>query len=225
MSKLPADGLQAILHLKKIVEPEDSANSQSSKYVRLRFTRKQYEAFINACSILDVVSSHEDFNRFVQKALDADVKPRFIASQFVNPIVEAPTRIADPALKSSAKKSGDENHIPKITYFTKPIQPTDVCRELYSRVADSVDGEVKYNIIKSDTTCITDIRRMLSRYIANNELRHTEGTIYDNFLQTVAHNTFREHKHDLFRIEDTFVIPKGNRKIITDIVNEIAFNK
>ena len=204
--------------MKKDVQYEQVAESKSSKYVKVRFTRKQYEAFRNACSIFEVVSGHAEFDTFVQLALDAKVKSRIISQQLIHPIVTAPTKIVDNA-KTPASQS------PKVTYFTAQIQPTDTCKALYSRIADSGHIKTRYDIRESDITCITDIRLMIGRYIAINRLKTAEGTIVDDFLQSIAFDTLNTMKHDMLNMNGNLVIPRHDKKIIIRMVNEIAVQK
>jgi hypothetical protein len=221
MHNLPSEGLRAILPLRKDIEPEASENYDPSKYVKLKFTRRQYDAFRDACNIFTAVSEHPEFNDFVQKALNADIKVRTIKTQLVSPIADAPTRIINLGLKASSSKG--EQHVPKITYFTRPIAPTDACMKLYSHVAALVDGNTKYNIASDCQTCITDIRRMLSKYINASNIKSDDGTIVDDFLQKIAYKTLNKGNQALLRIDGSYVIPKGDRKIHEQIVNEIAF--
>src|SRR4051812_36614210 len=113
VSKLTS-GMSDLLLQSKSIEAEDQGSQQSSKVVKLRFTRKQYESFRDACKIMEIVSAEPGFTDFVKKALDADIKLPTITRQFVNPIVDAPTRI--PIKIPRAPSSGP----PKETYFTAP---------------------------------------------------------------------------------------------------------
>ena len=215
MSGLPTQGLRDILPLKKHIELEELVKSNTSKYVKLRFTRKQYDAFRSACGIFEVISDHPEFNSFVQLALNADVKPRIVAHQLTNPITSAPTKIVDSALKVS-------NNPPKVTYFTAPIEPTDMCKQLYSRIADGGSINTKYDILESNKTCITDIRLMLGKYIVIKHLKTDKGTIVNEFLQSIAHNTFNSTKQLLLHIDNEYVIPRNDKRIVIQMVNEIA---
>ena len=217
-SPLPTQGLRELMAMKKHVQSEQVAESKSSKYVKVRFTRKQYEAFRNACSILEVVSGHAEFDTFVQLALDAKVKSRIISQQLIHPIVTAPTKIVDNA-RTPASQS------PKVTYFTAQIQPTDTCKALYSRIADSGDIKTRYDIRESDITCITDIRLMIGRYIAINHLKTPEGTIVDDFLQSIAFDTLNTMKHEMLNINGKLIIPRHDKKIVIRMVNEIAVSR
>ena len=206
--------------MKKHVQSEQVAESKSSKYVKVRFTRKQYEAFRNACSIFEVVSGHAEFDTFVQLALDAKVKSRIISQQLIHPIVTAPTKIVD-----NARTPASTTDSPKVTYFTAQIQPTDTCKALYSRIADSGDIKTRYDIRESDITCITDIRLMISRYIAIKHLKTAEGTIVDDFLQSIAFDTLNTMKHEMLNIDGKRIIPRHDKKIIIRMVNEIAVRR
>ena len=216
MSDLPTKGLREVLLLEKDIIQDEHAEPDASKYVKLRFTRKQYELFRDACDIFGQIAD-QDFCEFVHNKLGGNLKMRTIATQLVNPIVEAPTKIPISAKRTSG--------VPKITYFTSPIEPTDACRELHSRVAALVDGDTKYAFVESNTTCITDIRRMISKYIDANNLKHESGTVFDSFLQAIARCTFDDVKHLLMRVDGEYLISKGDRKVTTQIVNEVAFGK
>jgi hypothetical protein len=222
MSQLPSEGLQAILPLRRDIELDDEA-SDASKYVKLRFTRKQYDAFRNACNIFSVASEHPEFNSFVQRALSTSIRASTIKTQLVHPIVDAPTKTVHARLKIHKADIEGEEHVPKITHFTKPIPVTDVCLKLHLQVAALVDNETKYNIGSQNLTCITDIRRMLSKYINVNNLKTDEGTLVDVFLQTIAQKSIHDGANVFIRTDGNYIIPKGNRKIQEKIVNEIAF--
>ena len=202
--------------MKKHVQSEQVAEYKASKYVKVKFTQKQYETFRNACSIFEVVSGHAEFDMFVQLALDAKVKSRIISQQLINPIVTAPTKIVD------RFKTQELDALPKVTYFTAQIQPTDTCKALYARIADSGDIKTRYDIRESNITCITDIRLMMGRYIAIQRLKTAEGTIVDDFLQSIASDTLNTMKHEMHTIDGKLIIPKHDKKIIIRMVNEIA---
>ena len=162
--------------------------------------------------ILEVMSEHPEFDSFIHIALGEKLKSRVITMQLTNPIVAAPTRLVHTAVKKSTP--------PRVTYFTTQIKPTDTCKELYSRIVDTGPINTRYNI--DEYTCVTDIRLMFTRYIATNNLKTEEGTIVDTFLQSITPHTMQEMKNQFLRSADKIVIPKRDKKIIIQMVNEIA---
>lgn len=203
-----------LILLNKEIEAEELEQHSSSKVVKLRFTRKQFETFRDACKILEIVSADEGFPEFVKKALGADIKVPTIARQFVNPIVDAPTRI--PLNIPRAQSQGPK----KETYFTAPIEVTDKCELLYSHVKDDVDLK---NDINTGTTCLTDVRVMVGRYFSARELKTEDGVVLDDFILDLAPEAVDHNKDILRRIGGKYVIPKGDKKIMAGIVNEVAF--
>ena len=195
---------------------EDYEPHKSSKIVKLRFTRKQYDAFRDACKIFEIVSSNERFPEFVKECLGADIRVPTIASQFVRPIVEAPMRIP---IKMSKAPSSEQK---KVTYFTSPIDVTENCRALYDNVEGTV--ELKQDI-NNGKTSLTDVRVMVGKYISNAGLKVDEGTVLDEFLCHIAPETVEHYRDQLMRVNDMYVIPKGDRKIMAGMVNEVAFGK
>lgn len=205
-------GLNDLLLSNKQIEEEHELHS-SSKVVKLRFTRRQYEAFRDACKVLEIVSSHEEFDGFVKKALSADIKVQTISRQFINPILEAPLRIP---IKITRRASEQK----KVTYFTTPIDATDKCIKLYAEVADEVD--LKQNV-REGKTCLTDVRVMVGKYFTIKDLKTDEGVVLDDFICDLAPEAVNYNKDNLLRIKGKYVIQKGDRKVMAGIVNEIAF--
>ncbi len=195
-------------------EIDDDKVDPLSKVVKLRFTRKQYEAFRDACKIFEIISADDGFPAFVKKALDSDIKTPTIARQFVNPIVNAPTKI--PVKIPRAQSDGPK----KQTYFTAPIQVTDKCELLYGHVKDDIDLK---NDPDTGITCLTDVRVMVNRYFTTQNLKTEHGVVIDNFMRNLAPEAVDHHKDVLQRIGGKYVIPKGNKKIMAGIVNEVAF--
>lgn len=203
-----------LLLLNKEIEAEELQQS-STKVVKLRFTRKQYEAFRDACKIMEIVASDSEFPDFVKKALGADIKIPTIARQFVNPIIEAPTKIPVkiPRALSSAPK--------RETYFTAPIEATDKCVQLYSKVEDEV--ELRKNIRDESTTCVTDVRVMVGRYFSIMDLKTEDGIIVDDFIRELVPEAISHNRDNLRRIDGKYVIPKGDKKVMASIINEVSF--
>ena len=212
-------GLKAIMQMDKEIDTDEHQDAhQQTKVVKLRFTRKQYEAFRDACTIMGIVSSDPKFTDYVKSVLGDDVKVPTISKQFVQPIVDAPTRI--PLKLPRAAKASDQK---RESYFTAPTRATDECMLLYAEVEE--DGvDLKQNI-KEGITCITDVRVMMSRYIALNDLRNEDGILVDEFIYKLAPGALNNNSDQIHRIGGKHVIPKGNRKVMTDIVNEVTFGK
>lgn len=206
-------GMNDLLLLNKEIET-DAAEQRNTKVVKLRFTRKQFDTFRDACKILEVIASDEEFPDFVKKALGADIKVPTIARQFINPILDAPTRI--PVKIPRAQTSGPK----KETYFTAPIEATDKCKKLYSHVADDV--ELKQDIKGEGMTCVTDVRVMVGRYFSIKSLKTEEGVVLDDFIRGLVPEAISYNRNTIQRIKGNYVIPKGDRKVMASIVNEVA---
>ncbi len=207
-------GMNDLLLLNKEIEAEELQQS-STKVVKLRFTRKQYDAFRDACKILEIVASDSEFPDFVKKALGADIKVPTIARQFINPIIEAPTKI--PMKIPRALSSGPKRE----TYFTAPIEATDKCVQLYSKVADDV--ELRQNIRDESTTCVTDVRVMVGRYFSIMDLKTEDGIIVDDFIRELVPEAISHNRDNLRRIDGKYIIPKGDKKVMASIINEVSF--
>ena len=214
-SKLTS-GITEAMSMNKEIDTDDQDVYESTKVVKLRFTRKQYQAFRDACKIFEVVSMDSKFIDFVKSVLGPDVKVPTINKQFVKPILEAPVRI--PIKVPRVAKAGEQK---RESYFTAPTAATDKCLQLYSKVeGEGVD--LKQNI-KENLTCVTDVRVMMSRYISMENLRNEHGIVLDDFICKLVPKSLHENSDQLHRVEGHFVIPKGNRKVMTSIVNEITF--
>jgi len=212
---LLTSGMDKLLALNKEIEAEEVDQAfQQTKVIRLRFTRRQYQSFRDACTILELVSSDPGFPDFVKKALGADIKVATIAKQFVNPILEAPMRI--PVKIPRAKSANPE----KESYFTAPIDVTDKCMQLYKKVANHV--QLRYDVSQGKT-CVTDVRVMVSKYFAVFNLKNDQGTTLDNFIYKLTPDAINSSKDVLYRVGNKYVIPRGDRKVVTGIINEIAF--
>ena len=172
-------------------------------------------AFRDACKILEVLSNDADFPDFVKKALDADIKVPTIARQFIGPILEAPTRI--PVKIPRAQSSGEKRE----TYFTAPIKVSEKCASLYSKVASEM--EPRHDITGEGITCVTDVRVMVGKYFSMHELKTDDGIILDDFIRKLVPDSISNNKDILRRINGKYVIPKGDKKVIASIVNEVAF--
>lgn len=208
-------GMSDMLMLNKEIEAEEAGLHSSSKVVKLRFTRKQYDAFRDACKIFELVAADEGFSEHVKKALGADIRTSTIAKQFVNPILEAPMRI--PIKIPKPQSSGPKRE----TYFTAPIDATDKCVRLYAHVAEDV--ELKQNVKDENTTSVTDVRVMVGKYISTRNLRTEDGVVIDDFLRELVPDAINNNKDIFKRIDGKYVIPKGDKKVMSSIVNEVAF--
>ena len=207
-------GMDSLLLSEKKIETE--THDKNTKIVKLRFTRKQYETFRDACKIFELVSADKGFNDFVQKALDADIKVPTITRHFIKPIVDAPTMIPMKIPKSTAQS----NEPKRQTYFTAPIDVTQKCTKLYSHVKDNVS--LKHDM-KDGKTCLTDVRVMVGKYFSTKNLKTEDGVILDDFILDLASESINSHNDVLQRINGAYVIPKGDRKVMSGIVNEVAF--
>lgn len=213
-----SSGINAMLQMTKDIE-ESTITKKKSNVVKLRFTRKQYESFRDACKMLELISGHPDFTDFVQTSLGGDTKIKVstISKQLVTPIVEAPLKIA---VKVPTSASANKSTTQKESYFVLSTPMLDGCKKLYEATKDALDTDELKKDPKSETTCITDVRIMMSKYISVQNLRTKDGVIIDELLQTIASNAISKHKSDLI---DGTIIPKSNRTIMTSIINEITF--
>lgn len=210
--------LAEVLSMSKEIDTDDQDMQESTKVVKLRFTRKQYQAFRDACKILEAVAMDSKLNDFVKSALGADVKVSTINKQIVQPILEAPLRISMKVPR--AAKEGEQK---KESYFTMPVAATDQCLQLYSKVKN--EGIVPKQDVLEGTTCVTDVRVMMSRYIFMENLRNEHGVMLDDFILELVPKSLHEHVDQLHRVDGDLVIPKGNRKVMTAIVNEITLGQ
>lgn len=214
-------GMKTLLAMNKEIEADEKEEKKSSKVVKLRFTRKQYQVFRDACKILEIIASEEGFTDFVKKALGADVKTPTIARQFVNPIVEAPMRIP-----VKIPRAVDNTKPRKESYFTAPTEATEKAMRLYSQVADEVEGLLRYNLQYDSSTCVTDVRVMLSKYFASKGLKNENGTVLDEFIRDLAPGSIDANKERIIFIKGDHVVPKDDTtKVVTSIINEVTFDK
>lgn len=205
-------GMNSLLLTSKEIETD--AQSTNTKVVKLRFTRKQYNTFRDACKILELVSAYEGFAECVSKALDADIKTQTITRQFVNPIIEAPTKI--PMKIPRAQSDGPKRE----TYFTAPIDVTNKCKKLHSKIKKDVN--LRHNIADGKT-CVTDVRVMVSKYFSTHNLKTDDGAMLDDFILNLVPESIKNNKDILQRINGKYVIPKGDKKVMSGILNEVAF--
>ena len=216
-SKLTS-GIMEVMSMNKEIDTDDQDVQESTRVVKLRFTRKQYQAFRDACKIFEVVSKDSKFVDFVKSVLGADVKVPTINKQFVQPILEAPVRI--PMKIPRVAKAGEQK---RESYFTAPTAAIDKCLQLYSKVKNE-EIDFKQNI-QEGFTCVTDVRVMMSRYISMENLRNEHGIVLDDFICKLVPKSLHENSDQLHRGDGHSFIPKGNRKVMTAIVNEITFGQ
>ena len=191
---------------------------ETSKYVKLRFTQRQFEAFKSACEILGVVSEHEEFYKIVKNALDVKNMPNAkIMSQMVAPIINSPLK---EIVKSTKNKEPSMDK--KITHFNKPITATRACRAIYDKLHPVV--QALYANMEEGMTSITEIRTMVNKYVAENDLKTEHGIVVDDFLKSIAPATFRENEKLLYLDEDTMTmtIPKNDKSILYKVAEEIS---
>ena len=200
---------------KIIMETEGQKVRTTSKYVKLKFTQRQFEAFKSACEIFSVVSEHEEFYKIVKDALEVhNMQNAKIKSQMVTPIISAPLK---EMIKSTKK---DEEASTKMTHFNKPITATRACRAIYDKLHPVV--QASYKKMEEGTTSITEIRTMVSKYVAENNLKTEKGIVVDDFLKSIAPATFRENEEFLYLDEDVMTIPKSDRSILYKVAEEIS---
>lgn len=204
-------GLRELMPLIKEIEEEQILDNK--KIVKLRFTSRQYSAFRDACNIFDIISKDPGFVLLVKSALDADIKEPTIKKQLVDPIVSAPTKIP-------IKIPKNVDTIRKDTYFTSATPLTESVKELYKHVSKGFDKTLLKQNIDNNVTCVTDVRILLTRYIEIKNLKSDTGIQVDKFLRSIAPKTIAEFKDIL---GSKLVIPKGDRKVILGIINEITF--
>ena len=219
MSQLKT-GMDAMMAMNKKIE-EDIDETQNTKVVKLRFTRKQYQTFRDACKMFEIVSSHPEFNSLVSKAFSADIKVPTIAKQIVTPIVEAPLNIPMKLPRKGNSNPSDR----KESYFTTPVPATDKAFKLYSQVTEEVGDMLRYNLKEGKNTCVTDVRVMLSKYFSSMNLKNEQGTVVDDFLFELAPGSLNNYKDRMFNVDGKWLIPKGDTKVVTGIINEVAFEK
>ena len=211
-------GLTEVMSMNREIDDDKSHEQDKTKVVKLRFTRKQYQAFRDACKIFEVVSKDSKFIDFVKSVLGDDVKVPTINKQFVQPILEAPVRIPIKIPRVTAE-GGQKRE----TYFTAPTPATEKCLLLFAAV-ETEGVDLKQNI-EEGVTCVTDVRVMMSRYIGKNDLRTDDGVVLDDFICKLVPKSVHENDDQLHRVYGNLVIPKGNRKVMSAILNEIAFDK
>ena len=213
-------GMNAMIAMNKTIE-EDVEQSQNTKVVKLRFTRKQYQTFRDACKMFEIVSSHPDFNSLVSKAFGAEIKVPTIAKQIITPIVEAPLYIPMKLPKKGNYNQSDR----KESYFTLPAPATDKAFKLYSKVTNEVEDVLRYDLKEGKNTCVTDVRVMLSKYFSSMNLKNEQGTVVDDFLFDLAPGSLNNSKDRMLHVDGKLLIPKGDTKIVTGIINEVTFDK
>lgn len=190
------------------------------KTVKIRFTQRQYETFRDACKILDAVSQDSTFNDFVNLSLGTKSNKQIIQRQLIAPIIDAPSRIMVKKVKGDTDKSGTKEQ--KVSHFTKPISLSPKAEKLYKKVKNSIDkSSLKHNI-DAKTTCFVDIRAILSKYILDKKLKSSDGIVIDSFLKDLAKDTIQRNEETLLFEDGNYVIPKGDRKIIMAMVDEIG---
>jgi hypothetical protein len=192
---------------------------ENSKNIKLKFTRKQFASFLTACDIFKTLSEHQNFNDYVNEVLGGNVEINSVTKQLVDPILKATEKIQNPEIKSLLRDQQPIKATSK-SYFTEPIQMTSACRQLYNAVTNNISFNLRYSI-DDDIVCITDIRKMLTAYFVQNKLKKPEGTVFDEFLQTIAPKMSATLDTSVESSEK--IIPKGDIKTVHAIIKEIAF--
>ena len=215
-------GMNAMMGMNKTIEEGNLEQPPNTKVVKLRFTRKQYQTFRDACKMFEIISSHPEFNSLVSKAFAADIKVPTIAKQIVIPIVEAPLYIP----MNFPKKASTNTSNRKESYFTAPVSVTDKALKLYSQVTEEVvETPLRYDLAEGKNTCVTDVRVMLSKYFSSRNLKNEQGTVVDDFLFELAPGSLNIYKDRMFNVDGKWLIPKGDTKIVTGLINELTFDK
>lgn len=203
-----------------IFELNEFDQDVSSKYVKLRFTPKQYAAWREACNMFNIISKHEGFNDFIIQAINSDVEIRVqsIAKQLVEPIVNAPTKII---LQQS--RTGES----KVSYFTKPIPVTKEAKKLYDAVKKDIDKTAFKHDIESGMTCVTDIRKYLNKFIKDNKLDdNTYGIELSKQFISFAPKIIKANEKYFVTHDSKVYMPASLKmKIISGMINEIVIRK
>ena len=220
MSQLKT-GMNAMIAMNKTIEEETLEQPQNTKVVKLRFTRKQYQTFRDACKMFEIIASHPEFNSLVSKAFGADIKVPTIAKQIVTPIVEAPLYIP---MKLPRKGNANQSDR-KESYFTQPTPATDKAFKLYSKVTKEVGDGLRYDLKEGKNTCVTDVKVMLSKYFSSMSLKNEQGTVVDDFLFDLTPGSLNNYRDRMLHVDGKLLIPKGDTKIVTGIINEVTFDK
>lgn len=200
-------------------------SNTTSKYVKLKFTQRQFEAFKSACEILSVVSEHEEFYKIVKDALDVkSMQNAKIMSQMVMPIISSPQKemVKSTKQKNASPAQGESEVATKITHFNKPITVSRACRAIYDKLHPV--AQASYINMKEGITSITEVRTMVNKYVAEKELKTEQGIVVDDFLKSIAPTTFRENEESLYLDEDnmTITIPKSDRSTLYKVAEEIS---
>lgn len=202
------------------LDDEELQNVQpkQSNIVKLKFTSRQYNSFVNACTTFNAISQNPEFYSFVRASLSGRGDKQTINKQLVTPIVDAPKKLY--VGKKSRAKGDQEKSINSI-YFIRPTPTTPSCKKLYNKIKNSIDNSLlRYD--NTNTTCFTDVRVMLREYISSNNLKDEQGgTTIDTFLQGLASNTVNKYSDDLIYDGQNYSLPKGDRKIIMSLADEI----
>ena len=214
-------GIRDMMKVKKEIDTEDQMEGPA-KVVKLRFTAKQFAGFREACTVFKLLSGDNKFQEYVKSVLGADIKASTIDKQLVQPIVNAPMRIP---MKLHRVPKGGEGREKKETYFTKPIPVTPECKKLHSAVAAHEEDLGLRMDINEGTTCVTDVRVMVGKYIAMEGLRSSDGITIDGLLHSLASRSLKENSDCIHIVDDQHVIPKGDRRVVQGIINDIAFGK
>lgn len=201
---LPKQGLKSISKLPE----EEYVPKKEPNVVRLRFTRRQYETFKDACNIVEQLVADPAIKSTVKKLLNGAT----VDTNFTKPIVQAPTRIAGKSKKADVHPAANHVGEPRVreTYFVKS---RDVNRKVGS-LWEFVKDEIPHDHLRFDQeseTCISDIRIMISTYIKSQKLKQSNGVVVDDFLHMLAPDILKDKK----------VIPKEDKRTIMMVVNEV----
>lgn len=202
-----------------IFESYDVDQDVLSKYVKLRFTPKQYAIWREACNMFDIIAKHPDFIGFVLKAIgsDLEIREQSIVKQLIEPIVTAPTKIVAQQSRTSTK----------VSYFTKPIPVTKEARKLYDAVKKDIDKTTLKQDVESDVTCVTDIRKFVNKYIKDNKLdNNVYGVELTKQFTSFAPKTIKAHEKDFVTHNGKSYMPTAMKmKVVSGMINEIAIRK
>lgn len=215
------------MDLPGLLEAMSLNDENNSKHtIKMKFTKKQFDAYLVACNIFNSISLDPRFNDFVKEIMGEDIEVKYITTQLVNPIVKSVEKVTNEEIKSLVKKEkgSSKNGPSRESYFTSPVNITAKGRTLYSYVKDNIEFELRHPI-KEGFICFTDLRKMLNVYLETNNLKKAQGTIFDSKMQELASETFDQEKEGLLVTyideKKTLLIPKGQNKVMHKIIKEI----
>lgn len=179
------------------------------KIIKLRFNTKQYNALKDACEIFKTLSENEKFIKFIKEVYGENIKEKSVQKLLIDPIIKAPLQIV--VKKTTANKP---------SYFTNKIAIKPKVNDVIKKI--KIDEIVlRYNV-STNFTCVSDIRKIISKYTETYKLKNADGIMLDKFLTTIAPETFNTYKEILIKQKNnTFLLPKENKVYISKLIKEI----